>query len=332
MCPGSDFLNKEFRNQRVGEKGPTPLFEDQAVRLVLTKCWPPESAKETNIDFPLMVSHELLKTLATKGVVLNLATRYMGYFVFETMPGFLGVFRDEFVRIREEELSETGEQRTIFRLYYGSELVVIWSCAGFKNVACNLRGGLMLGIEGDRIEATGCRFFLSEPPEGTPSIDVGPRHDILINFGTDMSFINEMALKKEEELLGRKLMRLDFDLSGIDTEMVYLKVQKDRDSKPTGCPFIVSNGEFKTRKGMKFLYLEKLSDYMVDVVLGNQVMSLLGSAVTLQRDRVVFKSKRDNYTENTVVFMLKPLNLDLGIRASDRVIFHKYDPNLDLRA
>ena len=92
--------------------------------------------------------------------------------------------------------------------------------------------------------------------------------------------------------------------------------------------FVISNGVFKARRGMRFFYLEELSDGMVDVVLGKEVMSLLGTMVTLQENYVIFRSKRDSRMERTVYFGLKPASMDLGVRASDNVLFHMHDPTI----
>ena len=301
-----------------------PFFQDQAVRLVLTKCWPSGEVKEADVDFPLIVSHNLLKKLARKGIVLNLATEYVAYFAFETKPGFMGLFRTEI----ETQQSELNGTRTNLRLFYGNELVVVWSCARFKYSSCNLRGGLILGIEGDKLDASDNRFFLSEPQDPENPVEVGPKHDILVKLDTDMSFINEIGLLKEEGISGITFPRFDFYMSGIDAKMVYLKVKRSEGLRPTRCPFIISNGVFKARRGMRFFYLEGLSDGMVDVILGKEVMSLLGTMVTLQENYVIFRSKRDSRMERTVYFGLKPASMDLGVRASDNVLFHMHDPTI----
>ena len=262
------------------------IFDGLAIRSTLVKRKKPNELHNFSIDLPVMISHETLIKMAESGTVLHLNSDQIGYFVFQMYPNFLGLFRDELCEVPSNDPQNPGStkvKRKSFRLYYGNELVIVWSCVSFKASTCNAKGGLVLGTAGDSLDNVNSKFMMSLPPSLENQLDFGTDHVALVNMSVYFSFISQYGLWKEEELTGklpRTRIQMRFGEDSIDAESVTLKVKRDENADYLECPFVICDGQFRNIAGNRFFMVPGLADGTADLILGNFLMSLFGSRLS----------------------------------------------------
>ena len=312
------------------------IFDGLAIRSTLVKRKKPNELHNFSIDLPVMISHETLIKMAESGTVLHLNSDQIGYFVFQMYPNFLGLFRDELCEVPSNDPQNPGStkvKRKSFRLYYGNELVIVWSCVSFKASTCNAKGGLVLGTAGDSLDNVNSKFMMSLPPSLENQLDFGTDHVALVNMSVYFSFISQYGLWKEEELTGklpRTRIQMRFGEDSIDAESVTLKVKRDENADYLECPFVICDGQFRNIAGNRFFMVPGLADGTADLILGTFLMSLFGSRLSFVKDRFVLTSMLDGKNEKTVEFDNETIQVDLSWYLSDNVIFQTYNVGHDI--
>jgi hypothetical protein len=290
---------------------------------------PPDRVEDARVDLPIMIPHELLIKMADSKLVLILSTNGIGYFVFEQYPKFYGMFRDESYEIQSNDPNNpvwSKVKRKSFRLYYDGELIVVWSCAGFKKSLCKVRGGVLLGVESDPLDLTNSKFYMNRPlnPKGRPEDE----HEAVVNLGLEISFISEYALFKEERSLQmifpRRGIKLRFNELEASAQLVKLSVRRDGDAVPRECSFVVSNGEFRTDSG-KCFSIHGLESGSADLIMGRQLMSLYGSLMFLRDGRFFLVSMPDGIRERVIGLDVEVTTLDMGLYANDEIVFQSHE-------
>ena len=312
------------------------IFDGLAIRSTLVKRKKPNELHNFSIDLPVMISHETLIKMAESGTVLHLNSDQIGYFVFQMYPNFLGLFRDELCEVPSNDPQNPGStkvKRKSFRLYYGNELVIVWSCVSFKASTCNAKGGLVLGTAGDSLDNVNSKFMMSLPPSLENQLDFGTDHVALVNMSVYFSFISQYGLWKEEELTGklpRTRIQMRFGEDSIDAESVTLKVKRDENADYLECPFVICDGQFRNIAGNRFFMVPGLADGTADLILGTFLMSLFGSRLSFVKDRFVLTSMLDGKNEKTVEFDNETIQVDLSWYLTDNVVFQTYNVGHDI--
>ena len=330
MCPVPDFSQvARVRDQGDATTHEASPINNFALRFTLVMKGPPDRAEDARVDLPIMIPHELLIKMADSKLVLILSTNGIGYFVFEQYPKFYGLFRDESYEIQSNDPNNPGwskVKRKSFRLYYDGELIVVWSCAGFKKSLCKVRGGVLLGVESDPLDLTNSKFYMNRPlnPKGR----LEDEHEAVVNLGLEMSFISEYALFKEERSLQmifpRTGIKLHVNELEASAQLVKLSVRRDGDAVPRECSFVVSNGEFRTDSG-KYFSLHGLESGSADLIMGRQLMSLYGSIMFLRDGRFFLVSMPDGIRERVIGLDVEVTTLDMGLYANDEIVFQSHE-------
>ena len=307
------------------------IFDGLAIRSTLVKRKKPNELHNYSIDLPVMIPHETLLKMAELGTVLHLNSDQIGYFIFQMYPNFLGLFRDELCEVPSNDPQNPGStkvKRKSFRLYYGNELVIVWSCASFKASTCNAKGGLVLGTAGDSLDNVNSRFIMSMPPSLEGQLAFGTDHVGVVNMRVYSSFISQYGLWKEEQLTGklpRTSIQMRFGEDAIDAESVTLEVKRDENADYLKCPFVICDGQFRNAAGNRFFMVPGIADGTADLILGTFLMSLFGSRLSYVKGRFVLTSMLDGKNEKTIEFDNETIQVDLSWYLSDEVVFQTYN-------
>lgn len=301
-----------------------PLFGNIEPRFLLMKRCFSNVELETRVDLPLMISHEELVRMAQSKAILHLATKNEGYFSFENSSGFVGLIRTDNFETHNSQIHEDRRllvRRKSFRLYYDENLILIWSCLGFKKNSCKVAHGLVLGTVSDPLDKTDNQFSFGDPLDSSIDEGTNTKHEMLVHLGIDESLISEYALWREEQRFGIKFMKHEFVSHGTNSQTVLLRVQRSETSTPKVCPFIISEGSFRTVSDDQLVLVEGLADRFLDVVFGRNVTKFFGSFLKFHNGIATITSIPDGVNERRLDLGLVPFDVDTGIYVSDKVLF-----------